>query len=53
MSAETIYRIVTDGKDMMPSFQGELSPEERVEVARFVASLSRPSIAGRRAEEDR
>jgi mono/diheme cytochrome c family protein len=53
MSEETIYRIVTDGKDMMPSFQGELSPEERVEVAHFVASLSRPSIARRRAEEDR
>jgi mono/diheme cytochrome c family protein len=53
MPVETIYRVVSDGKDMMPSFQGELSAEERTEVARFVASLSRPSVAHHRAEEDR
>jgi hypothetical protein len=52
MSVETIYRVVTDGKDMMPSFQGELSAEERIEVAHFVASLPRPSIAHHRAEKD-
>lgn len=53
MSVETIYRIVTEGKDMMPSFQGELSAEERFEVARFVTSLPRPSIAQHRSEGDR
>jgi mono/diheme cytochrome c family protein len=52
MSVETIYRVVTDGKDMMPSFQGELSAEERIEVARFVAALPRPSIAHHRAEKE-
>ena len=51
MSVEAIYRVVTDGKDMMPSFQGELSAEERIEVARFVASLPRPSVAHHRAEK--
>jgi mono/diheme cytochrome c family protein len=51
MSDQTLYRIVTDGKDMMPSFQGELSVEERLQVARFVASLSRPSVAHRGAKD--
>ena len=53
MSVEAIYQVVTEGKDMMPSFQGELSAEERLEVARFVTSLSRPSVAHRGTEKDR
>ncbi|HKY70847.1 MAG TPA: quinol:electron acceptor oxidoreductase subunit ActD [Nitrospira sp.] len=53
MSEEAIYRVVTDGKDMMPSFRGELSAEERLQVARFVTSLSRASVARRQTEEDR
>jgi mono/diheme cytochrome c family protein len=51
-SEEAIYRIITDGKDMMPAFQGELSAGERLQLARFVASLSRSSVAhGETAEE--
>jgi mono/diheme cytochrome c family protein len=53
MSEDAIYRVVTEGKDMMPSFRGELSAEERLQVARFVLSLSRPSVAQRQAEQDR
>jgi len=53
MSEQTIYRVVTDGKDMMPSFQGELSAEERTEVARYVASLTRPSVVQQESERDR
>jgi cytochrome c553 len=53
MSVEAIYRAVTDGRDMMPSFKGELSAGERLEIARFVASLSRPSVAHQGGEEDR
>jgi mono/diheme cytochrome c family protein len=49
-SEEAIYRIVTDGKDMMPSFQGELSAEERLDIARYVRSLTRPSVAHRGSE---
>jgi mono/diheme cytochrome c family protein len=43
MSDEQIYRVLTEGKDMMPSFKGELSANERLDLARFVASLSRPA----------
>jgi len=53
MSERAIYRVVTEGKDMMPSFQGELSVQERFQVARFVASLTHPSVAPRGAEKDR
>jgi mono/diheme cytochrome c family protein len=49
-SEEAIYRIVTDGKDMMPSFKGELSAEERLDIARYVRSLTRPSGAHRGSE---
>ncbi|MGH7258975.1 MAG: quinol:electron acceptor oxidoreductase subunit ActD [Nitrospiraceae bacterium] len=34
-----IYAIITQGKDMMPSFRGELSAEERWTVVGFVKSL--------------
>ena len=44
MSEGAIYRVLTNGKDMMPSFQGELSAEERLRVARFVRSLSHPPV---------
>jgi cytochrome c len=40
MSLEDIYRVVTAGKDMMPSFRGELSAEERWQLAQYVSSLS-------------
>jgi mono/diheme cytochrome c family protein len=53
MSEEAIYRVVTDGKDMMPSFQGELSAEQRLQVTRFVKSLSPPSVGHREGERDR
>lgn len=45
MSDEQIYSVLTEGKDMMPSFKGELSADERLDLARFVASLSRPATA--------
>ena len=45
MSDEQIYRVLTEGKDMMPSFKGELSANERLDLARFVASLSRHATA--------
>jgi mono/diheme cytochrome c family protein len=45
MSDEQIYHVLTEGKDMMPSFKGELSANERLDLARFVASLSRPATA--------
>jgi mono/diheme cytochrome c family protein len=45
MSDEQLYRVLTEGKDMMPSFNGELSANERLDLARYVASLSRPATA--------
>jgi mono/diheme cytochrome c family protein len=45
MAEEQIYAVLTEGKDMMPSFKGELSASERVELARFVAALTRPATA--------
>lgn len=50
MSEETIYRVVTEGKDMMPSFRGELSAEDRLLVARFVRAFSSPPAARRERE---
>jgi hypothetical protein len=35
-SAEDLYASITQGKDMMPSFQGELSAEERWTLAQHV-----------------
>ena len=37
--ASTLYEIVTDGKEAMPGFKGELSAKERWAVAYFVKSL--------------
>lgn len=39
-SVDDLYAIVTDGKDLMPSFKGELSATERWAVAQYVTSLS-------------
>ncbi len=38
-----IYDILTQGKDMMPSFRGELSADERMMLASFVASMKADS----------
>ena len=38
-SETAIYGTITQGKDMMPTFKGELSAEERWAVAGFVKSL--------------
>ena len=40
-----LYAIVTDGKDAMPAFKGELSTDERWAVAQYVKSLSRATTA--------
>ncbi|MBA2485517.1 MAG: cytochrome c [Nitrospira sp.] len=40
-----LYAIVTDGKDLMPSFKGELSATERWVVAQYVTSLSPATAA--------
>jgi cytochrome c5 len=40
LSEMDLYKIVTDGKDMMPPFKGELSAEERRAVVLYVKSLS-------------
>ncbi|MCC2641389.1 MAG: actE, partial [Nitrospira sp.] len=39
-SVDALYAIVTDGKDLMPSFKGELSATERWAVAQYIATLS-------------
>jgi mono/diheme cytochrome c family protein len=52
MTDEQIYGVLTEGKDMMPSFKGELSANERLDLARFVASLSRPTTARADGSED-
>ena len=44
-SAADLYAIVTDGKDAMPSFKGELSADERWAVAQYVKSLSPAATA--------
>lgn len=38
-SEAEIYAILTDGKDMMPPFRGELSADERAALAEFVKRL--------------
>jgi high-affinity iron transporter len=38
-SEAALYDIVTNGKDVMPSFKGELSMEERWSVAAYVKSF--------------
>jgi mono/diheme cytochrome c family protein len=50
MSDQEIYGVLTHGKDMMPSFKGELSAEERWQLAHFVFGLSRPATANGETE---
>lgn len=38
-SKEQLYNVITNGKDMMPSFKGELSATERMIIASFVQSM--------------
>lgn len=40
-SISKLYAIVTDGKDAMPPFKGELSAEERWTVAQYVKSMAK------------
>jgi mono/diheme cytochrome c family protein len=44
-SVDALYAIVTEGKDMMPSFKGELSATERWAVAEYITSLSSAAAA--------
>ena len=39
LTSTELYDIITQGKDMMPSFRGELSADERMILASFVASM--------------
>lgn len=39
LSKTELYRIITKGKDMMPSFQGELSATERMILASFIQAM--------------
>jgi mono/diheme cytochrome c family protein len=41
-SAEDLYAVVTDGKDSMPPFRGELSAAERRAVVAYVKTLRAP-----------
>jgi mono/diheme cytochrome c family protein len=41
-SEDQLYEIITNGKDMMPSFRGELSATERMTLASFVRSMGSP-----------
>jgi hypothetical protein len=36
---EDLYRILTEGKDAMPSFRGELSAEERWQLAKYIKEM--------------
>lgn len=45
LSTEQLYRIITNGKNMMPSFQGELSATERMLLASFIQAM-KPEDAG-------
>jgi mono/diheme cytochrome c family protein len=42
LSENQLYNIITNGKDMMPSFRGELSAAERMTLASFVRSMGPP-----------
>ncbi len=39
LTGAEIYDIITQGKDMMPSFRGELSADERMVLASFVEAM--------------
>ena len=53
-TAMDIYRIVTSGKDSMPSFRGELAASDRWAVAYYVKESfpAVPSEAGRAARPE-
>ncbi len=42
LSEDALFQIVTDGKDVMPPFKGELSAGERRSLASYIKSLSPP-----------
>jgi len=44
LSKEQLYHIITNGKDMMPSFKGELSATERMTIASFIQSMG-PAVS--------
>ena len=44
LSEDQLYDIITNGKDMMPSFRGELSATERMAIASFVRTMDRTGI---------
>ncbi|MGC3974496.1 MAG: DUF3341 domain-containing protein [Nitrospira sp.] len=46
LSKTELYRIITNGKDMMPSFQGELSATERMILASFVQAMEPDATHG-------
>ncbi|WP_447980080.1 c-type cytochrome [Candidatus Nitrospira bockiana] len=48
-SEREVYDVITDGKDVMPSFRGLLSTEERWWLARYVKSLMREPSREREA----
>ncbi|MDR4480579.1 MAG: quinol:electron acceptor oxidoreductase subunit ActD [Nitrospira sp.] len=48
LSSTEIYDIITQGKDMMPSFLGELSADERMVLASFVESMKPYSLPSQR-----
>ena len=39
LSREQLYDVITNGKDMMPSFRGELSATERMIIAAYVQAM--------------
>jgi hypothetical protein len=39
LSVEDLYRILTEGKDAMPSFRGELSADERWQLAKYIKEM--------------
>lgn len=45
-SEAEVYAILTEGKDMMPPFRGELSADERAALAAFVKTLPARAAAG-------
>jgi mono/diheme cytochrome c family protein len=47
-SEHEIYGIITEGHNLMPSFRGFLSAEERMLLAQYVKSLGRISNAAAR-----
>ena len=44
LSRDQLYDVITNGKDMMPSFNGELSATERMTIASFIQSMG-PAVS--------